>query len=276
VSVRTGWALLKAEMSKVWGRPILEITFALMAIMSVSSIMPFTKIDVQSAFSGVFRSMVAESVSATVVSLLLPLILMCAILMSLSFARDYEQGLMQSLLSLPISRRLLFAAKFFAVVLPLTLLSWFFVTLFVGITFYSNFWLVLQFSFFALLVSFLFLMFCGGIGALVALVIKRTIPSVLAVMLTNLLFWFIAAMESGYAYSSIGEFARYMCLTPYKSTLIFLDKLLGITPNVSHLIVKPLEGSLSVDSFGILAVFYACILVVPVFVYFCRRFEICE
>lgn len=277
MSFKTGWALLKTEMGKVWGRPILEITIALMAVMSVSSISPFANIVEQSTSSAVFQSMAAESVSATVISLMLPLILMCAILMSLSFARDYEQGLMQSLLSLPISRKLLFTTKYVAVILPLTLLSWFFTTLFVGITFYSNPLLVLQLSFLALPVSLLFLMFCGGIGVLVALVIKRTIPTVLAVMLSNFFFWFIASVNSSYAVSLGEDFANYLNLTPYKVPIVFLNKLLGVAPSVaSSSITNSLESSLSVGSFGVLAIFYALILLIPTFVYFCRRFEICE
>jgi ABC-type transport system involved in multi-copper enzyme maturation permease subunit len=277
LSVRVGLALLKAELSKAWARPILEVTIALMAILSVASIRPLTEIYSQSDFSTAFQSIVAESVSATMTSLMLPLVLMCAVLMSLSFARDYESGLMQSLLSVPVSRSLFFTVKFVAVILPLALLSWFFSVFFVGITFYSSPWIVLQFSFYVLPVSVLALMFCGGIGVLVALLIKRTIPSVLTTLIANFFFWFICSMESEYVYRSFGaNFANYVCLAPFKSSLVFLDKLLGIQHSVSSSLIDPLVSSFSVGSFGILVVFWACVLVVPMVVYFSRRFEICD
>ncbi len=44
-------------------------------------------------------------------SLMLPWIIMCAVLMALSFARDYESGLMQSLLSVPVISQIVFYGK---------------------------------------------------------------------------------------------------------------------------------------------------------------------
>ena len=119
-------------------------------------------------------------------------------------------------------------------------------------------------------------MFRRGISVLIALMIKRTIPSVLAGMLTNFFFWFIASVNSNYANSLGEDFANYLCLTPYKGSLVFLDKLLGIENNVAPSFVNSLQNSLSVDSFGVLSVFYACVFVIPTCIYFCRRFEIRE
>jgi ABC-type transport system involved in multi-copper enzyme maturation permease subunit len=277
LSFQVGLALLKAELGKVWARPILEITVALMSVMSIASIKPLTEIYGQSKFSVAFQSAVAESVSTTVASLLLPLVIMCAVLMSLSFARDYEQGMMQSLLSVPVSRKLLFTVKFVAVVLPLALLSWGFTLFFVGITFYSNPWLVLQFSFYALSVSFLSLMFCGGLGVLISLAIKRTLPSVLTALLTNFFFWFPTTINMEFALREGASYANYLCLTPYNGSLTFLNKLLNVGQVSSFSpIANSLQYTLSSGSFGGLVVFYACIVVVPMFVYFCRRFEIRE
>ena len=80
------------------------------------------------------------------------------------------------------------------------------------------------------------------------------------------------------------EYANYLCLTPYKGALVFLDKLLGIAPigidmvpiGRSSSLADALEYSLPAGSFAVLLVFYACVLVIPMFVYFSRRFEICE
>jgi len=201
---------------------------------------------------------------------------MCAVLMSLSFARDYEQGMMQSLLSVPVSRESFFTVKFVAVILPLTLLSWGFTTFFVGLTFYSSPWLVLQLSFFALPVSLLSLMFCGGLSVLIALTIKRTIPSVLTALLANFFFWFPTTMSTASSLWEGAGYANYLCLTPYKGALVFLDKLLGIEPKIISDYAYALELSLNASDFGTLMIVYVCILVIPLFIYFSRRFEICE
>jgi ABC-type transport system involved in multi-copper enzyme maturation permease subunit len=58
--------------------------------------------------------------------------------MALSFARDYEQGLMQTLLSSPVSRSSLFIIKFLAVIVPLVFLSWGFTTLIMVLNFYLD------------------------------------------------------------------------------------------------------------------------------------------
>lgn len=277
MSVRAGLALLKAELGKVWGRPILEITVALMAVMTIVSVRPLTEIVLHADFPTAFQSAITGSVGATVASLMLPWVIMCGVLMALSFARDYEQGLMQSLLSMPVSRKLFFTVKFVAVILPLALLSWGFTTFFVGLTFYSSPWLVLQLSFFALPVSFLSLMFCGGISVLVALTIKRTIPSVLTALIANFFFWFPTTIYTSAPLSEAPSYVNYLCLTPCRGALVLLDKMLGIVPKiVTPSIADTLEYNLSAGSFGVLIVFYAFVLVIPMFVYFCRRFEICE
>jgi len=276
VSARVGLALLRAEISKVWGKPILEITVALMAVMTLMSVQPIEEIVSHSEFLEVFRSAVMGSVSATVASLMLPWVIMCGVLMALSFARDYESGLMQSLLSMPVSRKLFFGVKFFAVVLPLVLLSWVFTTFFVGITFYSDFWLVLELSFYVLPVAFLSLMFCGGLGVLVALVVKRSIPAVLTSLLANFFIWYPANMNTWLLLRDGVGYANYLCLTPHDGALVLLDRLLGVVPVGISGIEDALQYSLPTSSFAVLLVFYVCILVIPVFVYFSWRFEICE
>ncbi|MDR0460292.1 MAG: hypothetical protein LBH62_02475 [Nitrososphaerota archaeon] len=290
MSTRAGLALLRAEIGKVWGRPILEITVALMAVLTLMSVQSITKLVTLADFPSIFRYTVMTSVSATVGSLMLPWVIMCGVLMALSFARDYESGLMQSLLSMPVSRKLFFVVKFFAVVLPLVLLSWVFTTFFVGLTFYSDLWLVLQLSFYVLPVSFLSLMFCGGLGVLVALVVRRSIPAVLTSLLVNFFIWYPTTINTLIALRDGVGYAGYLCLTTQKGALVFLNKLLGIVnpyvvfENGNPLLdiyVPPefassLEYTLPTSSFAILLIFYACILVIPMFVYFCRRFEICE
>jgi len=187
--------------------------------------------------------------------------------MSLSFARDYEQGLMQSMLSLPISRTSLFTMKFLAVILPLTFLSWGFVIFFSILNYYSNLFLVIQFVIFALPIALLALMFYGGLATIVSLVIKRTIPSALTAMLTGFFFWFITTLDT----QAIGNTAEYLALTPYKTPLVLLDRTMGV-------IFPPgsLEISLPIWVFVTLTLIYASIFVLLSFVYFVRRFEVRE
>lgn len=59
--------------------------------------------------------------------------------------------------------------------------------------------------------------------------------------------------------------------------LVFLDKLLGLSPKILvQQLADALEYTFSMGSFGVLMIFYVFVFVVPIFVYFCRRFEICE
>jgi hypothetical protein len=276
VSARANLALLRAEVGKVWASPILEITVALMAVMTLMSVQPITELVRHSDFSSVFRSAVMGSVSATAASLMLPWVIMCGVLMALSFARDYESGLMQSVLSTPVSRKTFFTVKFFAVVLPLMLLSWLLTTFFVGLSFYSDLLMVLRFSLCVLPVSFLSLMFCGGLGVLVALVVKRTIPAVLTSLLANFFIWYPANIDTEWLLREGVGYVNYLCLTPHEGALVFLDRLLGIVPMGISQIEDALQFTLSTSSFAVLLIFYACVLVIPLFVYFIRRFEVCE
>jgi hypothetical protein len=114
--------------------------------------------------------------------------------------------------------------------------------------------------------------------------IKRTIPAVLTALLANFFFWFPSTMSTASLLWEGAGYANYLCLTPYKGALVFLDKLLGIVPigldsipaNGSLRLADALEFSLPAGSFAVLLVFYALVLVIPMFVYFTRRFEICE
>ncbi|MEM2081122.1 MAG: ABC transporter permease subunit [Candidatus Bathyarchaeia archaeon] len=258
-------ALFKAELQKDWNTPILEFAVILMTLISISAIPTLVKISVQNDAYSTFRLMVINGVSDIVTSQMLPLIMLCAILMALSFARDYEQGLMQSLLSSPISRTSLFILKFLAVILPLTALSWGFLIFFLILSYYSNVSLVLEFSIIALPIIFLALMFYGGIATLASLVIKRAIPSVLTAMSAAFFFWFITTLKT----EIIGSIAEYLALTPYKAPLVLLNRIIGLSYPVGTL-----ENGLPLWTFAALTLFYACIFVFPTYVYFIRGFEV--
>lgn len=262
--------LLKAEVRKVWSRPTLELAVGLVFMIALSSISTVVEIMMLAQFPSKFNSLVIEAISTSVVTQMLPLVLLSGILVSLSFARDYEQGLMQTLLSLPVSRASIFAVKFVAVVVPLTLLSWgitVFVLLLNFCSTVANNLLVLQLSSWALLVTFLAVMFYAGLAAMIALALKKTIPSVLTTVITGFIVWFISTLRS----EIIGALADYLVFTPFKAPTVALGRVLGIKyPETGA------ENALPAWGFLALIVFYALMFLVPTYLYFTRKFEVKE
>ena len=92
-------ALLKAEIRKVWGRPIFELAVALVFFISLNSVQTLFEITTFSGIQSEISRLVIFSLIRITGAQMLPLVLLCGILVSLSFARDYEQGQMQTLLS---------------------------------------------------------------------------------------------------------------------------------------------------------------------------------
>jgi ABC-type transport system involved in multi-copper enzyme maturation permease subunit len=117
-------ALLKTEVRRVCGFPVLELVVGFLAFIAVTTIYTLQEITIQSEAQATFNGIVVDAVYDTMSAQFLPIGLFCGILVALSFARDYEQGLMQTLLSSPLSRSTVFIVKFVAVTVPLTLLTW--------------------------------------------------------------------------------------------------------------------------------------------------------
>lgn len=270
-SVKTNFALFKAELRKVWGFPILELAVGLMALISISNVSSLHKIVLQPILHSEFNSMIVDAAYTTSDSLLLPLGLLCSILMALSFARDYEQGLMQTLLSSPVSRSSLFIIKFLAVIVPLVFLSWGFTTLIMVLNFYLDtaaLFTILGVTAWILPFMLLALMFYGGLATLIALAIRRTIPSALTVMIVSFFLWFVTTLKE----SAIGDLANYLSLTPFKAPLVSLGRILG----AQFRPINTLENTLPGWNFIVLAIVYALIFVIPTYLYFRRRFEVRE
>ena len=264
------WTLLKAEVRKVWSRPTLELAVGLIFMIALSSVSTVVEIMMFREFPSKFNSLIIEAIYDTVNFQMLPLVLLSGILVSLIFARDYEQGLMQTLLSLPVSRASIYVVKFVAVVVPLTLLSWG-ITLFVLLLNFSstlaNNLLVLQLSSWALLVTFLAVMFYAGLAAVVALALKKTISSVLTTVISGFIVWFISMLRT----EIIGTLADYLVFTPFKAPIVTLGRVLGKKyPETG------LENALPSWGFLALIVFYAIVLLVPTYLYFTRKFEVKE
>jgi ABC-type transport system involved in multi-copper enzyme maturation permease subunit len=260
--------LLKADMRKVWSRPTLELAVGLVFFMSITSVQTLFEVTTVRAD---FYSVITETLVRITTTQMLPLVILSGILVSLSFARDYEQGLMQTLLSLPVSRTSIFAVKFVAVVLPLTLISWG-ITLFLTVINYftaASGLLVFQLSFWALPVTLFAVMFFAGMASLIALTLKKTVTSTLATVLTGFFLWFITNLTP----EIVGPIADYFVFTPYDAPLWALKRLFGTR------IKNPepgLEMNLPPWGFFVLIIFYAIVFLVPSYIYFTKRFEVKE
>jgi len=264
------WTLLKEEIRKVWGRPVLEMAVGLIFLIALASVQTVVEIMWLANFQSTLNSLVIGAINKIVNSQMTPLVIISGILMALSFARDYEQGLMQTLFSLPVSRTSIFAVKFVAVVVPLSLLSW-------GITVFIlllNFWstaasnlVVIQLAAWALPVTFFAVMFYAGLAALIALALKKTIPTVLTSVIIGFVVSFMSALRS----EMIGPLADYLVFSPYKAPIVTLERVLGVTKYDPGL-----ETALPPWGFFLLIIFYAVVFLVPTYVYFTKRFEVKE
>ncbi len=268
--------LLKTEVRRVWGFPVLELVVGFLAFIAVTTIYALQEITSQSEAQAIFNGLVVDSVYDTMSAQLLPIGLFCGILVALSFARDYEQGLMQTLLSSPLSRSTVFIVKFVAVTVPLTLLTWG-VTMFMITLNYSlggaTVSLLLQVGATALLTTFLSVFFFGGLATSIALTVKRTIPTVLATMMIGFLMYFITTLRA----ETIGSLANYIAVTPFKASLLGLGKLLGAdSMRAVGLAENTLETSMPAIGFLAIALVYVLALMIPMYLYFTRRFEIRE
>ena len=262
--------LLKTEVRRIWGFPILELAVGFLALISVTTIPTLQDIVIQSEAQATFNMMVANAVYNTVTAQMLPIGLFCGILVALSFAKDYEQGLMQTLLSSPLSRSSVFIVKFAAVVVPLTLLSWGITTFMVCLNFSisgATVPLMLQVASASLLTTFLAVIFYGGLATLISLAVKRTIPAALTVTIISFLMYFVTTLKT----QTIGSLADYIAVTPFKAPLLGLGKMLGLT-----FTENTLESSLSAGSFLLVGLVYGLAFLVPMYLYFTRRFEIRE
>ena len=259
--------LLKADMRKVWSRPTFELAVALIFFMSITRVQTLFQVSVGGAG---FYSVITETLVGITSTQMLPLVILSGILVSLSFARDYEQGLMQTLLSLPVSRTSIFAVKFVAVVLPLTLISWV-LTLFIIVMNYftaESSLLVFQLSFWALPVTLFAVMFYAGLASLIALALKKAITSTLVTVLAGFFVWFITTLTS----DVLGPIADYFVFSPYAAPLWALKRLFGTRP-----MSEPgLEMNLPPWGFFVLIFFYAVVFLVPSYLYFTKWFEVKE
>ncbi len=269
-------ALLRTEIRRVWGFPVLELAVGFLAFIAVTTIPTLQEITIQSEAQAIFNGLVANSVYDTMGAQLLPMGLFCGILVALSFAKDYEQGLMQTLLSSPLSRSTVFIVKFVAVTVPLTLLTWGVTTFMIALNYSlggATVSLMLQVAAASLLTTFLTVFFFGGLATLIALTIKRTIPTALGTMMLSFLMFFITTLRA----ETIGPLANYIAVTPFKASLLGLGKLLGAdSARVIGLAENTLESSVPALGFLTIALVYGLALLVPMYLYFTRRFEVRE
>jgi ABC-type transport system involved in multi-copper enzyme maturation permease subunit len=270
-------ALLKTEVKRVWGFPVLELAAGFLAFIAVTTIPTLMEIINQSKAQVTFNGVVVDAVYDTMSAQLLPIGLFCGILVALSFAKDYEQGLMQTLLSSPLSRSTVFIVKFVAVTVPLTLLTWGITTFMIAFNYSlggATVSLLLQVAAASLLTTFLVVFFFGGLATLIALTVKRTIPTALVTMMLGFLMYFVTTLRA----ETIGStLANYIAVTPFKASLLGLGKLLGAESILRvGLAENTLETSVPAIGFLAIALVYVLALLTPMYLYYTRRFEVRE
>ncbi|MCW4005963.1 MAG: ABC transporter permease [Candidatus Bathyarchaeota archaeon] len=268
-TLKTTLSLLKAEIQRAWRFPILELAIGFIVLISITATPNMFKIIPQIQLQTTLDSTITTAIYNIIDLQMLPLGLFCVLLLSLSFARDYEQGLMQTLLSSPLSRSSVFIAKFAAVVVPLTLLSWIVMLCTLALNFYSDPNLLLrsiQFAAWALPVTVLAMMFYGGLAVFISLSVRRTIPSALITTITSFVLYYLSTLTVG-----ASSLFNYLSLSPYKAPITTLGKVFGVVQNSN-----PFERSLPTEIFLVVSIVYALGFVVPMYFYFTRRFEVRE
>jgi hypothetical protein len=86
-------------------------------------------------------------------------------------------------------------------------------------------------------------------------------------MILGFLMYFVTTLRT----EAIGSLANYLAVTPFKAPLVGLGKLVGIV-----YANNTLESTLPTGSFLAIALIYSLLLLIPMFLYFTRRFEIRE
>jgi hypothetical protein len=133
---------------------------------------------------------------------------------------------------------------------------------------------MLQVAATSLLTTSLAVFFFGGLATLIALTVKHTIPTVLTTMMIGFLMFFVTTLRA----ETIGStLANFIAITPFKASLLGLGKLLGAdTARVVGLAENTLETSIPAVGFLAITLVYVLTLVVPMYLYFTRRFEVRE
>ena len=268
--------LLKTEIRRIWGFPVLELAIGFLTLIAVTTIRTLHQITNESKAQLILNGVVADSVYDIMNNQLLPIGLFCGILVALSFAKDYEQGLIQTLLSSPLSRSTVFIVKFVAVTTPLTLLTWGLTMSIIAINYNlgeATIFLLLQAAAASLLTTFLSVFFFGGLATLIALIVKRTIPAAITTMTIGFLMYLITTLRS----ETIGSLANYIAFTPFKASLLGLGKLIGANYAASSSFAQnSFENSVPAYGFLAITLCYGLALVIPMYLYFTRRFEVRE
>lgn len=258
--------LIKAELEKIWARPIFEVTVGLILLACAGSTMQLVYLIPQNRFQELFFSGIAYLVILIVDQLGFYLGLICSILVTLSFSRDYELGLLQTLMSLPVSRRSIIAIKFIAIVVPLTISAWGILIFLLGLNFYYELAILLQIALPALAILFIATSFFYCVATLISLTIKRTLPSVL-VSLSLALVLFVLSKSP----RMIGNFTLYAPLT---APVMILSRIWDV--RIYYQLSLAAEFLPSAWFFLSLTLIYCLVPIAFAYFYFTRVFEVSE
>lgn len=257
-------SLLKAEAERVWSRPVLELTLVLVFLLSMSAIQPLISIIPPDRLETEVFSIAADSITLYAETLTLFLSIICAILAALSFAKDYEQGLLQTLLSLPLSRSLIFASKLIAITAPITLLAWATMALSLYLNFYFLPNALIKAILPALPIFFVISLLSYSIATLISLATKRILPSILASSAMVLVLFFVSNPPVG-TYGTFG----YIPYTPLKAPVMTLMRVFG--ESYSSIVIEDLPSTWLLLTLSLTYVFVPLIVS---YLFFTRKLEV--
>jgi len=257
-------SLLKAETERVWSRPVLELTSILVFLLSLS-VAPLVSVIPPDRLQAEIFSKIVGFITLYADSLTLFLGLICAVLGTLSFAKDYEQGLLQTLLSLPLSRSLVFVSKLIAVTVPITLIAWVTMVFSLSLSFYFALDIVFRTAFYVLPIIFIISLLSFSLATLISLLAKRILPSILASTASILILFMI----SNPPMATLGDF-RYLAYTPLRAPVMTLIRVFG----ESYFGSNVLEALPETGTLLTLSLTYALVPLFFAFLYFTRKLEI--
>lgn len=180
--------ILKAEFRNIWSSLLLEISIITPLFISLIYnphlfyIFPYKDVNI------VIHEIVAIRTTSIFHSTLTFTIIICSVASAISFSKDYERGVLQTLLSLPLSRTEIFLSK----ILPIIVVSTIIVSISLSVTLILDFHFTMLYILKPICIGFLLaltpLTFFSSLSTFIALLTKRTLAStVISIILSYIL-----------------------------------------------------------------------------------------
>ena len=262
--------VMKAEFKNIWSSWLLEISIfiplfsCLIYNPHLFGIFPYEDVGIA------IQEMITARTISVFHSALTFMIVICSAVSAISFARDYEKGLLQTLFSLPLSRTEIFLSKMLSIVLVSSII----VSISLTITLILDFYFAVSYLLKPILIGFLMafapLFFYFSLSAFIALIIRKTVAST---VISIVLSYMLQALPP-----ALSDINYYM---PDKIPIFMLCKLLGYrsTPSFHSGYGLPstlLANAPSIELLLILLVIYSIGMMTVTYTYFIKKMELAE